>query len=375
MMDTFDAIQLAELANRFEIDGEVARVVPFGSGHINDTYRVDTHKDGGNAYLLQRVNHHVFKDVAALMQNMELVTRHLKEKYRALGEIDPENRVLTLIPDHTGKPYLQDETGNFWRVFILLTNTRSYDIVESPQQAREGGRAFGQFQRLLADLDAGLIHEVLPNFHHIGKRLDRLDQAVAEDAIGRVRDVADELAFIAARRDQMQAIQHMAKAGRLPLRITHNDTKFNNVLLDERDQFQCVIDLDTVMPGYVACDFGDAIRSIVNRAAEDEADLERIKLNIPLFEAYADGYFEQACYFLTEDETGSLLEGVYLLPYMQTVRFLTDYLEGDHYYKIHHPHHNLQRTRAQLRLVEELEKHRAELHNALRRTMNRYRNK
>src|SRR5690606_2814465 len=159
----------------------------------------------------------------------------------------------------------------------------------------------------------------------------------------------------------------------LPLRITHNDTKFNNVLLDDDDQFQCVIDLDTVMPGYVACDFGDAIRSIINRAAEDEADLERVKLNIPLFEAYADGYFEQARYFLTGDETDSLLEGVFLLPYMQTVRFLTDFLEGDHYYKIHHPGHNLQRTRAQLRLVEELEKHETELRTALRQTINRHR--
>ncbi len=257
-------------------------------------------------------------------------------------------------------------------MFILLDNTRSYDIVETPQQASEGGRAFGQFQRLLVDLDVELIHEVLPDFHHIGKRLDKLGTAIALDAVDRVHRVRDELRFIKHREKRMHAILDLAAEGRLPVRITHNDTKFNNVLLDANDQLQCVIDLDTVMPGYVAYDFGDAIRTIINSVAEDEADLNRIKLNIPLFTAYTAGYFEEAHSFLTPEEAESLIEGVLLLPYMQAVRFLTDFLEGDHYYKIHHADHNLQRTRAQLKLVERLEVHEPELRAIVARVMNRY---
>lgn len=371
-MSTFNATQLARFANQFHIEGNITDITVFGSGHINDTYRIVTDVAGGDSYLLQRVNHHVFKDVPGLMKNMELVTQHLKDKYRSFDGEDPEKRVLTLIPYEGEGSYLRDADGNFWRMFILLANTQSYDIVETPGQAREGGRAFGQFQRLLSDLDVGLIHEVLPNFHHIGNRLERLDQAISADVANRVHTVKKELEFVAARKESMHTILHMAQQGQLPLRITHNDTKFNNVLLDENDKFQCVIDLDTVMPGYIAYDFGDAIRSIINQAAEDEADLDRVKLNIPLFAAYADGYLEEAHYFLTKHETDSLISGVFLLPYMQTVRFLTDYLEGDHYYKIHHPDHNLQRTRAQLRLVEELEAHEVTLREILKQVTDRY---
>ncbi|MGK6352964.1 phosphotransferase enzyme family protein [Parapedobacter sp. DT-150] len=354
--------QLATFASKFVIDGDIANVSPFGSGHINDTYRVQT-GPASKDYLLQRVNHHVFRDVPAVMQNIELVTRHLKEKYKGAfaGEQQLEERVLTLIPTKTGASFYQDEAGNFWRMFILLANTRSYDIVETPQQAKEGGRAFGQFQRLLSDLDVGLVHEVLPDFLHIGKRLQTLHQAVAADTVNRVSRVAEELAFVRQREKRMCTILDLAAKGQLPVRITHNDTKFNNVLLDAQDRSQCVIDLDTVMPGYVAYDFGDAIRTIINTAAEDEADLDRITLNIPLFEAYAEGYFEEAHSFLTPQEIDSLIEGVLLLPYMQAVRFLTDFLEGDHYYKIQHADHNLQRTRAQRRLVEQLEEHESEL--------------
>jgi len=363
MRRNFNLEKLSALANRFDIEGDVIEISPFGSGHINDTYRVLTNGPGPGAYLLQRINHHVFKNVDAVMQNMQRVIRHLKEKYIAanVSASDIEKKVLTLIPTMEGTTYRVDEDGNFWRMLVLLTGTRSYDIVETPQQAREGGRAFGQFQRMLSDLDAALIHEVLPDFHHIGNRLGQLKTAVTSDPVQRVAGVSDELAAIKRRERRMHRLLDMAAEGILPVRITHNDTKFNNVLLDEHDRAQCVIDLDTVMPGYVAYDFGDAIRTIINRAAEDEADLEKITLNIPLFEAYAAGYFEEAHRFLTSAEVRSLVDGVMLLPYMQAVRFLTDFIEGDHYYKIHHADHNLQRARAQLRLVEQLEKHESEL--------------
>lgn len=362
-MNDFSPEQLATLAGKFDIEGKVVDVSPFGSGHINDTFSVETDNPSAKRYLLQRVNHHVFKDVAAVMENVQRVTKHLKaryaDEYSASNHL--EGRVLTLIPTNDAESYHRDEQCNFWRMFILLDGTRSYDIVDTPKQAREGGRAFGQFQRLLADLDVGLIHEVLPDFHHIGSRLAKLGRAVEADAVGRVRRVQDELEFVKDRERRMHAILDLAAEGRLPIRITHNDTKFNNVLLDDDDRAQCVIDLDTVMPGYVAYDFGDAIRTIINSAAEDEADLDKIRLNIPLFEAYAEGYFEEAHYFLTTDEVASLMEGVLLFPYMQAVRFLTDFLEGDHYYKIRHDDHNLQRTRAQLKLVSELEAHEPEL--------------
>ncbi|MBK1441932.1 aminoglycoside phosphotransferase family protein [Parapedobacter sp. ISTM3] len=372
-MSNFNPQQLATLAKQFIIEGDVLNVLPFGSGHINDTYRVHV-RGTGSDYLLQRINHHVFGDVPALMQNIMRVTQHLKRKYDSFGgdNLPVADRVLTLIPTEAGLTYHRDEAGNFWRMFILLANTRSYDIVETPLQAKEGGRAFGQFQRLLSDLDAHLIHEVLPDFHHIGKRLAKLDSAIAADRVNRVCRVADEITFIKRRENRMHTLLNLAAAGKLPLRITHNDTKFNNVLLDVHDRAQCVIDLDTVMPGYVAYDFGDAIRTIINSAAEDEADLRKITLNIPLFEAYTAGYFEEADSFLTASEVNSLIEGILLLPYMQAVRFLTDFLEGDHYYKTHHADHNLQRARAQLKLVELVEAHEHVLQDCIHRTAGRY---
>lgn len=374
-MNDFNPEQLAALADEFDIEGKVVTVSAFGSGHINDTFRVVTDKPDSKRYLLQRVNHHVFKDVAAVMENIQRVTNHLKARYAAemKGANHVDSRVLSLIPTTGDEPFHRDAHQNFWRMFILLDGTRSYDIVETPQQAQEGGRAFGQFQRMLADLDVGLIHEVLPDFHHIGNRLAQLERAVAADKAGRVGRVQSELAFIKARVQRMHAILDRASQGQLPVRITHNDTKFNNVLLDANDRAQCVIDLDTVMPGYVAYDFGDAIRTIINRAAEDEADLDNVRLNIPLFEAYAEGYFEEAHHFLTDHEVASLMEGVLLFPYMQAVRFLTDFLEGDHYYKVHHADHNLQRTRAQLKLVSELEVHEPELRAIVARVAEWYR--
>lgn len=202
---------------------------------------------------------------------------------------------------------------------------------------------------------------MIPDFCHIGSRLDAFYVALAEDKAGRKASIKDEIQFIQGREKKMYTILEMAERGELPLRITHNDTKFNNVLLDENDRSKCVIDLDTVMPGYVAYDYGDAIRTIINRSSEDEVDLTKVTLNIPLFEAYTRGYFEEAQAFITAAEVESLLHGAFLFPYMQGVRFLTDYLNGDTYYKIQHPEHNLQRTRAQLKLVSEMELHASEL--------------
>ncbi len=362
-----DYFELKKVVSQFDISGEIFSIEKFGSGHINDTFRVSI-KNANSSYLLQRINHHIFPNIEGLMHNIKLVTEHLKLVMR--GTVSDVNKhTLTIIPCFDGKLYHQDSTGKYWRVFILLEDVKSYDIVETYQQAYSGGRAFGQFQKQLSTLDARKIVEVLPNFHNIDFRLNNLKKAIKKNKANRLDEVQDILAYIHSREDRMRTVLRMAESGELPLRITHNDTKFNNVLLDENDNVQCVIDLDTVMAGYVAYDFGDAIRTIINSAAEDEKDLSKVILNIPLFQAYTEGYLEEAVEFLTDKEIESLFFGVLLLPYMQAVRFLTDYIDGDLYYKIHYLEHNLVRTRAQIKLVQELEMNEALLLDILKNSL------
>jgi len=353
--------RIYNLIAEFKIDADIASALPFGSGHINDTYRIKNSDPDGIDYLLQRINHHIFKDVPGLMQNLLYVTGHLKQKLSEVPASDLEKEVMTIVETRDGNAYFKDNDGHYWRVFHFLKNTRSYDQVTTGQQAYEGGKAFGRFQALLADMEPGLIKDTIPNFHNIESRLAKFEQAIRADKVGRLYKVFHEVEFIRRRADEMSEILRSGRAGLLPLRIIHNDTKFNNVLLDSNDHAQCVIDLDTVMPGYVAYDFGDSIRTIANMASEDEEKVELIDINISLFESYTKGYLNEAQHFLTKTELDSLLKGVLFLPYEQTVRFLTDYLEGDHYYKIHSPDHNLQRTRAQLALLKKLEENREQL--------------
>ncbi|UKJ06831.1 phosphotransferase enzyme family protein [Solitalea lacus] len=356
---------IKEILSQFNIEGTIVEVTPFGSGHINDTYLLRNESENLPDYLLQRINHAIFTDVPGLMNNVLLVTNHLKTKLSEKIDSNPEKEVLTIVKLKNGSLYYNDSNGDYWRIYHYIPNTKSYDILENEEQAYEGGKAFGRFQLLLADLNASLLIETIPNFHNIEMRLNRFNDAVKADVVGRKEEVLQEIKFINERVDQMKSILNLGKAGKLPLRITHNDTKFNNVLLDKNDKVQCVIDLDTVMPGYVAYDFGDAIRTIINSASEDEKDLDKIKLNIPLFESYTKGYFTEAEQFLTPLEVESLMMGVLLFPYMQAVRFLTDYLEGDTYYKTHFEGHNLQRTKAQLQLLKEIEANKSQLQNII----------
>lgn len=349
-------INSMKAATAFSLTENFISVEAFGSGHINDTYRVRTTDKIGLSFLLQRINHNIFKNVDGLMLNIKHVTDHLKAKISHLPVEIQESRVLTIVPTKSNDLYHLDEDGNYWRMFILIDGVKSYDVVETTIQASEGGKAFGQFQLKLVDLDVSSIVEVLPNFHNIQFRLDNLKNAIALDSQNRVKEVSGILDFILSREDRMKTILNLAARGKLPLRIIHNDTKFNNILLDQNDRAQCVIDLDTVMPGYVAYDFGDAVRTIINPVEEDEKDLSKVVLNIPLYEAYAEGYLHEAKEFLTDIEINSLIEGVLLFPYMQGVRFLTDYLEGDHYFKTKYDDHNLVRTKTQLKLVEEMER-------------------
>lgn len=359
---TFSISKIQNIAKNFAIEGDIESAKPFGSGHINDTIFIKNAETNSPDYLLQRINHHIFRDVEGVVVNIARVSAHLDHKLN--GEFKTENgveRVLTLIPTLKGSLFFKDEDGSFWRMYHFIEDSVSYDLVSSAKQAYEGGEAFGRFQRMLADMDATLLTETLPNFHNIKFRLNNFYQALADDVKGRVKEIPEEIELIKSYEEFMCSLYEMGQAGKLPTRITHNDTKFNNILFDKNDRVICIIDLDTVMPGYVAYDFGDAIRSLVNTAEEDEADISKINVNMSLFKAYTEGYLKEAGNFLTPGEVESLYLAVFLFPYMQGIRFLTDYLQGDTYYKTAYPTHNLVRTRSQFQLFKKLWSHKSEI--------------
>ncbi|MEN7549338.1 aminoglycoside phosphotransferase family protein [Rapidithrix thailandica] len=351
--------------DHFQIDGDIKQAVPFGNGHINDTLRLINQDPGKDDYLLQKINHHIFKQVPELMENIQRVTEHLQQKLKTIPGCDPKREVLTLIPTKTGGIYYQDAKGDYWRVFLFIPNHRSYDIVETPEQAYEGGKTFGKFQALLADLPGGPLHETIPNFHNMVTRLETFFRTLKKDPVNRAQSVAEEIEFVEDRVKEMCLLQELREKGELPERITHNDTKFNNVLLDENDKGLCVIDLDTVMPGLVHFDFGDAIRTSANTGAEDEADLSKVEMNITMFEAYAQGFLEQTQSALTPKEIELLPYSAKFMPFIMGLRFLTDYLDGDNYYKIKFPEHNLQRARAQFKLTYSAERQMEDMKNII----------
>jgi hypothetical protein len=364
-MSFIQSTEFSRILQGFDLEHTDFEIAPYGSGHINHTYLLKSKNHSASDYLLQKINDYVFKDVAGLMNNVGQVISHLKSKLEDDASADASKEVLTLLPAKDQQLYYENGNGGYWRIYHYLEGTKSYDLVTTTQQAFEGGKAFGRFQWLLADLDAALLVETIPNFHNIETRLQAFEQACSEDPIERVKECLPEIEFIRARAKKMCIVLEKGRKGLIPLRITHNDTKFNNVLLDADDHAQCVIDLDTVMPGYVAYDFGDAVRTIINTCAEDEKDLDKIALNPDLFKAYAEGYLQNAIGFLTDEEIDSLMDGAFLLPYIQAVRFLTDFMDGDKYFKIHSENHNLQRTRAQLQLLKKLEEHEADLRSII----------
>ncbi len=347
--------ELKKIFDRFTADGTYLNGEPYGSGHIHDTFRVETAEIGKDDFILQRLNNRIFKNVPELQNNIERVTVHLKNKLLTIPGSDIKRECLCLIPAKDGKSWITDESGSFWRMYIFISNHRSYNIVDTPGKAFEGGKAIGRFQAMLADLPGKPLFETIPYFHDIGKRLETFSKTVADDPTGRVSGAGNEIKFVNERAEEMKIILRLGKEGKIPVRITHNDTKFNNILLDENDKALCVIDLDTVMPGYVHYDFGDAIRTAANIAAEDEKELSKVKMDINLFEAYASGYLSETRETLNTVEKEYLAFAPRLITYTIALRFLTDHIDGDHYFKIHHENHNLQRARAQFRLVESME--------------------
>jgi hypothetical protein len=320
---------LKEIFGSFTPEGTYLSGEPYGSGHIHDTFLVQTRESDNDNYILQRLNNKIFKDIPQLQNNIERVTIHLHKKLQSVPGSNTKRECLTLIPSVDGKSWIIDKDGNYWRMYIFISDHRSYNIVDTTDKAFEGGNAIGRFQAMLADMPGGPLAETIPKFHDIENRLVILNQKIKEDPAGRVASLTDEIKEYLSRSEEMKTILKLGRAGKIPLRITHNDTKFNNILLDENDKALCVIDLDTVMPGYVHYDFGDAIRTVTNTAAEDEKDLSKVEMNISLFEAYAKGYLSETGKTLNEVEKEYLAFAPKLITYTIGVRFLTDYIDGD----------------------------------------------
>ncbi len=363
-------ILFKKIFKSFQSQGTLESATPYGSGHINDTYWVKTQEQNLPDYILQRINHKIFKNVPMLMDNILRVTEHVRHKLLQIPGSNPDRETLTVIKTLENLPYHLDEEGNYWRMYIFIADTDSYDKIDSPEKAYQGGVAFGAFQHYLSDLPGGPLFETIPNFHNIKMRLAKLHQAADQDVKQRKSRVQSELDFIASLSDEMQTILRLGESGQIPLRVTHNDTKFNNVLLDHQTgKGLCVIDLDTVMPGYLQYDFSDTIRTATNTGAEDDTNLSQVSMSLPVFEGFAKGFLSQVKDTLTPAELAHLVPCASLLPYTIGVRFLTDYLEGDVYFKIHSPEHNYQRTRAQLQLVKSIRSQRQAMQAVVDRIM------
>ncbi|MBR1878016.1 MAG: aminoglycoside phosphotransferase family protein [Paludibacteraceae bacterium] len=351
---SIDELALRLILDHFALSGELEAPRPLKIGFINDSYVVRAKHPGGKSYFLQRINHHIFRNVEGLQQNIRIVTEHIRRKLETAGEKDIDRKVMELVPATDGKLYYRTPMGDYWRVYVLIEHATSQEKV-TPLSAELTGEAFGRFQCQLADLPFDALCESIPNFHNMEFRLQQLDEALAADPVGRKAACADIIAAIDSRREAMCLAERLFREGKLSKHINHCDTKVNNVLFDESGKPICIVDLDTVMPGFVLSDFGDFMRTAANTGLEDDPDLDRIHVDMEIYEAYTRGYLREAS-FLTDMEKELLPYGCRLLSYMQAVRFFTDYINGDTYYKIQYPEHNLVRTRAQLRLLEEQEK-------------------
>lgn len=335
-------------AQAFALRGSVVVDTRYGQGHINETHLVVT--DIGHLYILQRINHHVFRDVPALMHNISLITGHL-------AKADPRPRhVLQLIPTQRGGAFYLDEDGNYWRMYDFVTDSICLQQAQTLEDFRQSAVAFGAFQSLLSDFPAGKLHETIPRFHDTPDRYRQLHEAIADDKAGRVRHADEEIAFTLAHEAEAGLMTDMLQKGELLLRVTHNDTKLNNVMLDAQTrQALCIIDLDTVMPGLAANDFGDSIRFGASTVQEDERDLSRVRLSPELYQAFASGFLGECGALLTDKEIETLPLGAKLMTLECGVRFLADYLNGDTYFHTRYPEHNLHRCRTQFKLVRDME--------------------
>ena len=347
---------MEKLFNAFQFDGQLVDIANYGNGHINDTYRVVTTT---NQYIIQRINHYVFKQPDQLMANYRLVTDYLKTIVE-----DPNRQTLTIIPTKENKDYYVSEEGNYYRAIAFIDNCICLETMTGPDDFYKTGVAFGNFQTQLANFDASTLYESIPNFHNTPKRFDTFMQALNQASEERKSAAKEEIEFIINHKKDAYALYDM----NLPLRVTHNDTKLNNILFDgDTKEALCIIDLDTIMPGFVANDFGDSIRSGATYSKEDEQNLDLVTLDLDLYQAFFNGFVDGANTILTPKEIESLPVGAKTITLEQAIRFLTDYLENDVYYKTDYPEHNLVRTKTQIKLVQEMEKYHNEIQNFLKK--------
>ena len=347
-----------EILEQFDFKGEFKEAKPYGLGHINDTYVVSYVQKNELIirYILQRINTNVFKTPENLMENIKNVTTYLKEKIIARGG-DSERETLNLIKAVDGKVFYISSIGDYWRSYLFIENAKTYQMVENPKHFYNAGKALGNFEELLKDYPAHKLHETIPDFHNTQKRFQAFIEAVENDVMNRAKYVQTEIAIALTSGESVSILVDLLKEGKLPLRVTHNDTKFNNVMIDDiTGEGICVIDLDTIMPGLSLYDFGDAIRTGTNPAEEDETNLTKVCMDLELFENFTKGFLMGTNNSLTELELEYLPFSAKLMTFECGLRFLTDHLNGDTYFKIHRENHNLDRARTQFKMVEDMEK-------------------
>jgi len=350
--------QLQEISKKFQIYGEILHAETLKIGHINETYSA-TYSQGGTRvrYIHQKINKNVFKNPAAVMDNVMRVTSHIRRKLEAQNLRDHTRRSLIVIPTRDGKSCFLNGDDGVWRTFLFIEGVETFEAVQSPDQAYQAGRAFGEFQRLLVDLPKRRLFETIPNFHNTRKRFTSFQQAVKGDHYNRAKEAKPEIDFALKREPIVDVILNAMAKGKIPERITHNDTKFNNVMMDVlTGEAMCIVDLDTVMPGCALYDFGDMVRTTTSPTLEDEQDLSKVKMQMPMFKKIAQGYWSAASQFLTKNEKSLIAFSGKLISFEIGLRFLIDYLSGDTYFRIHRPTHNLDRCRTQFKLVESIER-------------------
>jgi hypothetical protein len=350
--------QLRDVSTRFHIYGEILHAEACKIGHINETYTA-TYGQGGNQvrYIHQKINGNVFKKPIQVMENVDRVTQHIRRKLVDNGVKNVTRKVLVIVPARDGKCYYKDPEGHFWRTFVFIENIRTYESVSSVKQALEAGKAFGKFVSLLSDMKGPRLHETIPDFHNVRKRFHNFVKSLEEDRFNRSKNAIKEIKFYLDHEPIVKKLEKALQSGDLPERITHNDTKFNNVLLDtETDEEQCVVDLDTVMPGNILYDFGDMVRTTTSPTMEDELDLTKVKMRLPLFKALTRGYLGATNDILTKKEKKLIAFSGKMMAFTIGLRFLTDYLSGDTYFRVHRPQHNLDRTRTQAKLTQSIER-------------------
>ena len=355
--------QLQEISKEFQIYGEILHAETLKIGHINETYTA-TYDQGGTRvrYIHQKVNRTVFKNPSGVMRNVMRVTSHIRTKLEAQGVRDLTRRSLIVIPTRDGKSYYQNGDQEVWRTFVYVEGVETHEAVQTPEQAFQAGRAFGHFQRLLVDLPGGRLVETIPDFHHTRKRFQALQLAIQQDHYNRAREAQEEIAFALAHEPMVDVILEAMAQGKIPERITHNDTKFNNVMLDVvSGEAMCIVDLDTVMPGCALYDFGDMVRTTTSPTLEDEPDLSKVRMQMPMFKQLARGYLSTAGEFLTRAEKDKIAFSGRLITFEIGIRFLTDFLTGDNYFRIHRQGHNLDRCRTQFKLVQSIERQEASM--------------